>query len=97
MGIFDSEFDWYCDGCNAYINDQPGFTTLFHEWTCIECSTVNDVSNNNIIIGEEGSNEYVFEKAYNDGTTEKIRYTKTREVHDFDGPSGKASIWSKRK
>lgn len=96
MGIFDSGFDWYCDGCHAYMNDQPGFTTLFHEWTCIECSTVNDVSENNII-GEEGSKGYVFEKEYDDGTTEKIRYTKTREVHDFDGPNGKASIWSKRK
>ncbi len=96
MGIFDSGFDWYCDSCHAYMNDQPRFTTLFNEWTCIECSTVNDVSKNNII-GEEGSNGYVFEKAYDDGTTEKIRYTKTREVHDFDGPNGKASICSKRK
>ena len=36
-------------------------------------------------------------KAYKNGTTERIRFTKTREVHDFDGPFGKVSIWSKRK
>ena len=36
-------------------------------------------------------------KAYKDGTTERVRFTKTREVHDFDGPRGRASIWSKRK
>lgn len=96
MGIFDSEIDWYCDGCHAHMNAQPGFTTLFDEWACKECNKVNDVSKNNII-GENGSNGYVFEKTYDDGTTEKIRYTKTREVHDFDGSSGKASIWSKRK
>ena len=38
-----------------------------------------------------------YEKKYMDGTTERVRFTKTREVHDFDGPRGKASIWSKRK
>ena len=38
-----------------------------------------------------------YEKKYNDGKTERVRFTKTREVHDFDGPRGKASIWSKRK
>lgn len=36
-------------------------------------------------------------KQYKDGTTERVRFTKTREVHDFDGPRGKPSIWSKRK
>lgn len=36
-------------------------------------------------------------KEYKDGTTERVRFTKTREVHDFDGPRGRASIWSKRK
>ena len=38
-----------------------------------------------------------YKKTYSDGTTERVRFTKTREVHDFDGPYGKASIWSKRK
>lgn len=33
-----------------------------------------------------------YEKIYKDGTTERVRFTKTREVHDFDGPRGKASI-----
>lgn len=35
-------------------------------------------------------------KKYKDGTTERVRFTKTREVHDFDGPRGKASIWSRK-
>lgn len=38
-----------------------------------------------------------FLKKYKDGTTERVRFTKTREVHDFDGPRGKMSVWSKRK
>ena len=36
-------------------------------------------------------------KQYKDGTMERVRFTKTREVYDFDGPRGKASISSRRK
>lgn len=96
MELHDNGCDWFCDSCRAYMNDQFGFTTASGTWICAECGVVNDVSENNII-PLEGSKGYVFEKTYDDGTTEKIRYTKTREVHDFDGPRGKASIWSKRR
>ncbi len=35
-----------------------------------------------------------YEKKYKDGTTEKVRFTKRKgEVHDFDGPKGKMSVW----
>ncbi|WP_295579951.1 Sec23/Sec24 zinc finger-containing protein [uncultured Oscillibacter sp.] len=95
MGLFDSGCDWYCDSCHAYMNNQPGFTTSLGTWICTECGTMNDVSEENII-PENGSDGYVFETEYEDGTTEKIRYTKTREVHDFDGSNGKMSIWRKR-
>ena len=77
------------------MNDQFEFTTTLGTWICTVCGAINDVSENNII-AEEGSNGYVFEKTYDDDTTEKIRFTKTREVHDFNGSNGKASIWSKR-
>ena len=96
MGVFDRDCDWYCDNCHAYMNNQPGFTAISGKWKCSKCGYVNDVSGGNII-PEEGSKGYVFETEYEDVTTEKIRFTKTREVHDFDGPRGKASIWRKRK
>jgi len=95
MAPDDGGCEWYCDGCHAHMNGQPGFTTTSGEWTCTECGEVNDVSPSNVI-PEEGSKGYVFEKEYDDGTTERVRFTKTREVHDFDGPHGKVSIWSKR-
>lgn len=41
--------------------------------------------------------KYVSETKYESGTIERVRFTKTREVHDFDGPNGKASIWRKNK
>lgn len=43
--------------------------------------------------GDDGS----YTRKYKDGTTEKVRFTKTREVHDFDGPGGKGRVWSKRR
>lgn len=95
MEFFDSGCDWYCDNCHAYMNKQRGFTTVVGSWVCTECGTRNDVSEDNII-SEKGSKGYVFEKLHEDGTTEKIRFTKTREVHDFDGPRGKMNIWKKR-
>ena len=36
-------------------------------------------------------------KQYKDGTTERVHFTKTREMHDFDGSHGKASTWTKRR
>ncbi|MDD7764691.1 MAG: hypothetical protein PT934_02855 [Peptoniphilaceae bacterium] len=41
--------DWYCDGCEAFMNDQPGFTTSSGIWICTECGTENDVTENNIL------------------------------------------------
>lgn len=31
------EIDWYCDRCNAYLNDQPGFDDHHYVWKCTEC------------------------------------------------------------
>lgn len=47
------------------------------------------------ITGEIKANgkKYVSETKYESGILERVRYTKTREVHDFDGPNGKMSVW----
>ncbi len=50
LSLFDdNDCDWLCDECDAHMNDQPGFTTLFGTWTCKECGATNDVSENNIV------------------------------------------------
>lgn len=43
----DEECDWFCDGCDEYMNDQPGFTTATGTWVCTICGEVNDVSPDN--------------------------------------------------
>lgn len=40
--------DWFCDGCGACLNDQPGFSAG-NSWTCTECGEINDVTENNIL------------------------------------------------
>jgi len=45
--------DWYCDGCDANLNRQNGFTTSMGSWTCVECGYVNDVTEDNIIDEDE--------------------------------------------
>lgn len=48
----DLNCDWYCDECDAYMNDQPGFCAG-DTWICTECGSLNDVSEDNIISEEE--------------------------------------------
>ena len=50
----DGGCDWYCDECDAYLNDQPGFTVSSGSWTCTECGTSNDVSEDNILEEDDG-------------------------------------------
>ena len=44
---------WYCDGCNAVLNNQTGFTTSSGSWECEECGFVNDVTRDNVFRSEE--------------------------------------------
>ena len=40
--------DWYCDRCNAYLNDQPGFDDHHYVWKCTECGHKNSISSDDI-------------------------------------------------
>ena len=53
MSLFDRDCEWYCDDCDAHLNNQWGFTTITGIWTCTECGYENDVSESNILHGEE--------------------------------------------
>ena len=44
---------WYCDECDAIMNNQPGFNTASGVWTCTECGCENDVSDSNVFDSEE--------------------------------------------
>ena len=42
----DCEYAWFCDYCDAFLNDQEGFSEDCGTWKCSECGGVNyiDVS-----------------------------------------------------
>ncbi len=94
--INDRGCDWYCDGCGAYLNSQPGFTTDDDIWECTECGEENDVSDDNIV--DDDYTGILREYDREDGTTETVRFTKTREVHDILDSDGnkKCSVWRRR-
>jgi Zn finger protein HypA/HybF involved in hydrogenase expression len=43
---------WYCDNCNAVMNEQEGFTTEHGYWDCTNCGTTNDVTDGNVYNSE---------------------------------------------
>lgn len=45
--------DWYCDRCNVYLNDQPGFDDHHYVWKCTECGHKNSISADDIYESEE--------------------------------------------
>jgi len=57
MSTFDRNCDWYCDCCGAYMNSQNGFTAISGVWTCSNCGTENDVSEDNILDDSEDITE----------------------------------------
>lgn len=40
--------DWFCDNCNAYLNDQANFDDHHYVWKCTECGYKNSISRDNI-------------------------------------------------
>ena len=40
---------WRCDGCNACLNDQDGFSDDCGSWTCTECGYVNSIEEEDIL------------------------------------------------
>jgi len=44
-----SKISWYCDNCNAYLNDQDGFDADCGTWKCKECGCENLIDESEII------------------------------------------------
>ncbi len=44
-----SKIDWYCDNCDAYLNDQTGFNANCESWECEECGHVNQIDESEIL------------------------------------------------
>ena len=58
-----ANYDWWCDECNASLNDQPGFDPNCGSWVCTECGQLNYIDENKVI---DDSASYSFEDASDD-------------------------------
>lgn len=38
---------WFCDGCNTFLNNQPGFDIKKKRWVCSKCGHDNDITYEN--------------------------------------------------
>ena len=47
------DIDWYCDRCNAYLNEQYRFNDRHYVWKCTECGYKNSISSDNIFETKE--------------------------------------------
>ena len=43
-----SGYDWYCDDCDAPLDDQIGFSSDCGTWTCTECGCLNYIDEGSI-------------------------------------------------
>lgn len=48
MGERFPNIEWYCDKCNAYLNNQAGFDDNYDEWRCTKCGHKNTISEDEI-------------------------------------------------
>ena len=42
------DVDWFCDSCNAHLNDQDDFDDHKYLWQCTECGFKSSISGTNI-------------------------------------------------
>ena len=52
---------WYCDGCDAELNRQSGFSTESGTWVCEECGYENDVTEDNILDEDDSERFSIFQ------------------------------------
>ena len=52
------DIDWYCDRCNAHLNEQPGFDDHKYIWKCTVCGHKNSISFDDIYESEEDFRNY---------------------------------------
>lgn len=54
-----NEYDWYCDNCDAHLNNQSGFTGESGSWECEKCGYINSIDSGNVLNDLGHALEYV--------------------------------------
>ncbi len=48
-----SEYDWFCDNCDSFLNAQPGFDAYCKHWKCTNCGYINKIAKSEIIFDNQ--------------------------------------------
>lgn len=48
-----NNYDWFCDNCGDYLNNQSGFDSNSGVWYCKNCDERNSINSSSIIDMEE--------------------------------------------
>lgn len=60
MAKFDyNDYDWYCDNCDAHLNNQSGFSGESGSWVCTKCGTLNYIDYGNTLTEYGQALEYI--------------------------------------
>ena len=81
------DYDWFCDECDAYLNDQPGFDASSGSWTCTECGNLNYIDESEIISEEE------YDEYQNSGSDSYNDYVEERDSSEALSVDDAALIW----
>lgn len=47
------DVEWYCDECDAYLNEQVGFSDQGGSWMCADCGHQNGISADAILSDDD--------------------------------------------
>lgn len=53
-----NNYDWYCDQCDAHLNNQSGFTGENGTWQCVKCGALNFINRENVLTDYGQKMEY---------------------------------------
>lgn len=65
---------WYCDSCDAELNDQPGFDDHKYTWKCTACGHKSSISRDNIVDEDDAhaTIEHVVSSIEGDTSPERV-------------------------
>lgn len=83
-----NDYDWYCDECNALLNNQAGFNTYGGTWTCTKCGNLNYIDESEILDSSEAE---AFE---NSGFESYSEFVEDRDSAEAISVYEAATIWA---
>lgn len=83
-----NDYDWYCDECNEYLNEQPGFNADCGTWTCTNCGELNYIDKSEIL------DEYEANEFKNSGFDSYNEYANDRDAGEALSVHEAALIWA---